>query len=528
MNLKSLSALGAVAAIGFGAQAASALPLSDYDANVINIYFGGATATDNVLENVALAVDGGYCAPNTIDVYRTTNNRVVFCRVTGDQVPGFPAAPNGLKVAFHKESRGGSSNGVNPLIAVANGNAHSLRWLDLAQLLATQGSNPTSCPGVVQAGTASLRQFTLHNNCSELLTVADTAGSAGTAGRYDVNGGISDTEPALSFPAPSPTNIAKLSSVGGLGIVFGVPVTTNLYRALQVAQGLNTGACATTPDSASCVPSLTRSQVRGLYTASIIDWDSLTNGSGTPLSQIAGVTAPNTTDVFICRRVATSGTQASFESYFLNERCAAGSATFAAPDDGSGPADTVWVPANPNNGFVNAGPSSGNVRSCLATYGNATNNRWALGVLSTEVSAGNLTDGNFRMVKIDGAPPSLEATANGDYDFFTENTLNRVAAGNPGFIAASDSRAVLLAYIENNIGRPALIADLNSPFQNRPWGDGGVLAIPGGAIVANASPTTTAELRTNPVNTQSRFGNNCATPTTVVGQPVDNVTGPRY
>lgn len=526
MLSRNLKGLALVAALGAVSTVGHALPLNDYDAAVVNVYYGGATATDNTLEGLFLAINRGVCTPGTIDVYRAPNNRVIFCRVDNTRVAGFPAAP-GLKVAFHKESRGGSSNGVNPLIDVANGRASDLLWLDLARLRA----ETTQCAGVAVAPTAALNGYINHASCSNLLTPADTAGSAGAAGRYDANGGISDVEPSLSFPAPSTADIARLTSVGGLGIIFGVPVTNALYAALQVAQGLNGGAACDTPaerDGPGCVPTLTRSQVRALYTGSVTNWDSFTNGAGIALSAIAGVTAPADSEVYICRRVATSGTQASFETYFLNQRCAADTATFVGPDDASGILDVTWNPPVPNgNTFVNAGPSSGNVRSCMALFNGA--NRWAVGVLSTEVSAANLTDGQFRMVKVDGAPPTLEAVANGDYDFFTENTLNRVRAGSTGAIPVGDPRATLLTYVEANIGLPLLVSQINAGFVGRPWGNGGVMTIPGtSGAVANPSPATATDLLTNPVNTQSRFGNNCATPTTVLGQPVDNVTGPRY
>ncbi len=115
------------------------------------------------------------------------------------------------------------------------------------------------------------------------------------------------------------------------------------------------------------------------------------------------------TNVFICRRVASSGTQASYESYWLQQRCDAtrGSTTpvpFAVPDDGS----TLTVGAPPKSriweaggGFVNAGEGSGDVRNCFNAHN--TNGTWAIGTLSTEVTASNLTAGNFRMVRIDGA-----------------------------------------------------------------------------------------------------------------------------
>ena len=517
---------GAIAAL-LGTQAAFALPANEWSADpaqVLNVYFGGATATDNALENTFLAINGGICAAGTIDIYRvpTTNrnNRVVFCRVTSAQVPGFPASnivggveTGGRKVAFHKESIGGSSNGVVPM---AREPALTLDFFNMA--------NAGGCSAAVTVpATAVLKAYENHVTCAD-TTVARVP-----------NGGISDTEPHLSSPALSLTEIGRLTSTRGLGIVFGVPVTVNLYRALQRAQGL------TPDDTQANVPSLTRSQIRGIYSGKILDWSQITGPNGAALWTFAGTAIPtndddgnnnNTVDaadpddtsVFVCRRVDSSGTEASFESYWLHQRCnvvanrgATAPPIFVTPDDGStatqgAPANAGWQTRG--GGFVNGSESSGDVRNCLAFHGN--NGTWAMGVLSTEVSSANLTQMNARMVRVDGALPNLASVANGDYDFFTENTLNRRRAGLTG--APSGETLTLLQALETRIGTPALVAAINSSFQNRPWGDGGVLSIAnGGSIVPNAAPATEAVMRTNPVNSQTRSAvnntvNNCNPP----------------
>ena len=518
-----LKKTAAFVALSIAASAANALPLADYDASTVNIFYGGATATDNIIENVWRANAGGLCVAGTIDIYRSVsadNERVVFCRVDSSTVPGFPAAP-GLKVAFHKESRGGSSNGVVPLISVAAGQAHALRWLDMNQLKAAGGAG---CGSTAVPASATLQAYTDHPNCQTFLTPVDTAASA----TYDVNGGISDVEPALSFPAPTADQLALLNTKPGLGIQFGVPVTEALYRALQVGQGITAKAeCDTLAeqDTPACVPSLTRAQVRGLYSGRITTWTRIRDRNGVALPSAPGVTAPGSNSVYMCRRVGSSGTQASFETYWLAQRCENGSPSFVVPNDGSTINDATWVPANVANGTRNAGPSSGNVRTCLNTYN--TGNRWGVGVLSTEVTGAQMV--GFRMAAIDGAAPSLENVANGDYDFFTENTLNRVADGAPGSLLATDPRRIAIEYIENNLGLPAVISEINQPFAGRPWGDGGTLAI-AGAFTPNAAPATKANMASNPVNTLSRSTsgttNNCNPPIAIRDTPANGSANP--
>jgi len=301
-----------------------------------------------------------------------------------------------------------------------------------------------------------------------------------------------------------------------------------LYRALQVGQGITAKAeCDTAleQDTTACVPSLTRSQIRGLYSGRIVNWTRLRDINGNALPSAPGVTAPASNVVHMCRRVGSSGTQASFETYWLAQRCESGSPAFALPNDGSSITDTTWIPANVANGTRNAGVSSGNVRTCLNTYNTA--NRWGVGVLSTEVTNAQMV--GFRMVAVDGAAPSLEHVANGDYDFFTENTLNRVADGFPGALLATDPRRIAIEYIETNLGLPAIISEINLGFAGRPWGDGGTLAIAGG-FAQNPTPATKAAMASNPVNTVSRSTggttNNCNPPIAIRDTPVNGSPNP--
>jgi ABC-type phosphate transport system substrate-binding protein len=528
-------ALAVVAALGAGN--ANALTRVEY-ATALKVYFGGATATDNVLESTFLAADGdGICdtffGAASIGVWRAANQRVVTCRVSNDNPvtagKGFATrAAGGTAIAFHKESAGGSSNGVNPLIAVAKGQAHSLRWLNV-------GGLANDCTVTNVPATPSTLAYTDHSGCALVETTADTAGSAGAAGTFDANGGISDNEPALAFPPPG-ADAGLLTSVPGIQILFGVPVTTALYRALQVAQFTDPNCTSDTNaalnvdsrDSAACVPSLEKQQVSALYSQGITDWSEFKGPTGVALTVYPGVSAPADTAVRICRRVSTSGTQATMEALMLNQRCASGVVEFAVPDDASTIEDTVYSPNQFTSGsLVNAAPSSGNVRTCLASAN--SNNFWGLGVLSTEVIAANYGAGNattppggngFRLVAVNGAAPNLVNAANGTYDLFSENTVNRVKAGGIG--AVTGQRLAIVELVSNRLGNVDALNTINGTFNiNAPWGQGGVLALP---AVANPStaPYTLAELQANPIGTQTRNGNTCNLPAMFKQQPVDN------
>lgn len=531
MNLITRSAIAVAVSAALGTTAAHALNRdAEYDA-AVKVYFGGATATDNTLEEVFITTTLGICDPvaKDIDIYRTNaNQRVITCRVTAESAAaagigthGFAArgaggeGTGGTLVAFHKESTGGSSNGVIPLINVAKGQAHALRWFDVGQLGAADCVSNT-------AVVAGLITYTNHSACpTTMLTPVDTAAST----TFNIHGGISDNEPALAYPAPG-TDAARLTSNPGLGIVFGVPVTTKLYRALQQTQ-FGVGSACDGADTEACVPSLTRSQIRALYTQTVADWSVFKNSAGTAMTSLA-TDPPADTGVRICRRVATSGTQASFEAHLLNQRCnvPGAIAVFAGPDDASTIEDTVYSPNDFLNGsFVNAAPSSGNVRTCLASAN--TNDFWGLGVLSTEVTDSNYNSGNagFRFVAIDGAAPNLANVANGDYDFFSENTINRIAAGNPGALTDGTAAREIVELIDERLSNQAVLINLNNTFDGRPWGNGGVLALSSFSTPQTA-PYTAADMTANPVNTQSRGANTCAPPVMVKQSPIITTPNP--
>jgi hypothetical protein len=506
MNLKFAirATLGASALL---AGSAHALAPSEYDGTQLDVYYSGATATDNILENNFRLVTGGICAPlSPIGIYRVqvTNrgNRVVFCRVTANQVAGFPASDTttvpgvetgGLKVAFHKESIGGSSNGVVPLYNQTN--------LEFFDMTAAAGCKAP----VARAATAELLGYNEYSGCPDTVV------------QKIPQGGISDTEPGLSFPPPTSAQINQLNTVAGLDIIFGVPVTENLYRALQVAQGilsddspLADGTCTVADrDTPACVPTLTESVVRGLYAGSITRWSqlytrgaagpenglSITSGVGgtitAPVNGFAGGTAP-ADSVFLCRRVATSGSQASAESHFLKQRCDTKQGTAPLPMRGGN--TIVGTLANGVQTVV-FNEASSDVRTCLTAHNTA--GTWALGVLSTEVNA---APSGWRFVGLERGLPNIASVMNGQYDYFVTNTLNRKT----GVGAPAGNTLALIQKIEANFGNKGLIAAANTPFQGRPWGDGGLLArySPANARVPDAIDGD-ATTRLNPVNTQS-------------------------
>ncbi len=488
MNLNKISAAMTAAMAGLVASTAFALPASDYNlvaGDTLDVFVGGASAQDGALERLFRNA----CTTGTLDIFRAgSNQRVMFCRINNAGVPGFPVA--GQKVAIHKTSIGGSGNGVQPVA-----NQTNLNFIDMAAIKA--GS-------ITCTGTSSVAAETVAGTTFAGYT--DHTGCGSTSGTRNAvpDAGISDVEPALV--GASAAEIGRLDVSSQNAVVFGIPVTEALRNALQQVQGLTVGA----EDEAN-MPSLSKAELSSIYNGGIVDWSQIVTSNGTDLPS-ASTTPPSDTQVYLCRRVSTSGTQASFEVHMLRQRCVAGVAPMLTGNDGG----VVGA------GTVNEGSGTGNVISCLNTHDGA--NRWAVGLFSTEnvesSVAATVNDGNvWRFIKIGGKAPTLLNVTNGDYDFFTEQSVQwrNATSGN----ALSGLKLTLMNDIKVNAGSPTIIRALNNGFIHS-WGDAGVMALitnghmPTAPVAGN--PVDALDVRTNPVltSTRSPLGapNNCQPPVT--------------
>lgn len=484
------------------------LPISEYNStpgDTLDVFISGSSSQDAVFERYMRLA----CSNNTVDIFRGNNQYVIFCRIHNiyDACPnlgcykgiaGFPIS--GQKVAVHKTSMGGSGNGVQP---VSNQTSLAFLDMDLVKRGITQCStNPISIP-TESAGRARFSGYTEHT-CSVIP-------------RYAVpDAGISDVEPELL--GASASEISRLNVQSQDAVIFGVPVTEALRNGLQEAQGLTVGA----EDEAN-MPSLSKGQLSSIFSGGITDWNQLVSGNGTGLPDAVS-TPPSDSQVYVCRRVPTSGTQAAFETYMLRQRCMAGVGSFISGNDGG----------IVGSGTANEGSGSGDMIACLNSHDAA--NRWAVGMLSTEKMEVNsmpaVNDGDvWRFIKINEYAPTLLNVANGKYDFFVEQFIQwrNAASGN----ALSGLKVTLMGWgtgsFAPEVGSPSTIRALNNGFRHS-WGDGGVMAlITNGHVPTQptpGAPLTDEAVRLNPVlaSTHSPFGypNSCQPP--IIYFPTDGST----
>jgi hypothetical protein len=418
MNRKTLG-LAVAATLGLGVGSAHALPLSDYNAaDTMDLYMSGASAQDNALRTLFTQLcdrgTGAGSATDTFNAYNGvsgTNQSMVFCRTKG--VTG---VANGTKILFHKSSVGGSGNGVQPVA-----NSTILLFMTTA----------STCPAVTPGSTVTCT--------ANALTPASGVGSV------PPDGGISDVEPKLL--GATPAEVLKLNVQSQNAVPFGLPVTVGLRNALQEAQCLTVGA----EDEAN-MPSLTKAQLAAIYAGNLTDWSSIVDEEGHPLTTARDTcangssrTAPVNSNVYVARRVNSSGTQASYEVYFLNARCTTSASVMAPANDGG-----VC-----GNGTVNEGSGTSNVKACLNTHNTA--NRWAVGIFSLE-NVSNLGTDAWRHIKVDGYAGTALNIEETRYTFWMEQSLQwrNAASGNALVDGAAgfQKKLSMMQAIASNAGQP--------------------------------------------------------------------------
>lgn len=372
----------------------------------IDVYLTGASAPQNSLAGIAAEIfNAGFTV--VYDNGTAGSKGASYRAYCGTLNATVGPALAGKKVRFLNRARGGSVWGVN---AVARDQAiASLNFADAA------------CAASALTG--------VNFECSE----AGDDFNAAAPGNRKPDFGVSDVEPSM-FKGPinvefgqtqlTTAELAKFTGTvkPGYQVIFGAALTNNV--------GLT---------------DLSKTQIASLLTGAYVTWDQ------------AGSALPN--PVTVCRRVQGSGTQASFNNYFLGFPCAANNiaqsgnlsptrmADSAGYGVGGSGTDVDPILIDPSFGPTTVeNPASGDVRSCLVNAQNGTDYTFkgddgkfykvlfsapggpygAIGVLSLD-SKGNTGFGTqWTFSKINGIDPIVQANSQvGLYDFVLENTFQR-------------------------------------------------------------------------------------------------------
>lgn len=433
------AAIGMIASPCFAITANNYSNISEFVGDTLNIRISGSTAQDPIVLGTAMSL----CTAGSLHRYSISNNFVFYCTPdagSGSGQVALPArSPAVTKLAIYKYAVGGSAFGVRPIQSTTeasgasiSSNGAQLPFLDLSRLAAncTGGSATTSIATFGSPPVGTYVDVRCSQSSSSLTTLATT---------YI---GLSDVEPEFFGAASS---FANVNSFPIYSLIFGVPVSYNIYTALQAQQGLASG------DAEANMPSLTSGQVSTAYRSVGIPWAAL------------GV-APGLSDgvVYVSRGLSTSGTQKAFEALVARtpnghpsgKSCSPNSDVFVEPDHGG----DALVTGNPESvcglssghPYVTAAASTTAMANCLANH--ASRGRGAIGMLATtERPQGN----NWRFVKIDGAAPNHANVASGRYPYYTEATLNLRAVGGGNVLATASAS-----------GYSSFVARLRSDFSN--------------------------------------------------------------
>lgn len=348
------------------------------------VYISGASALSGSLNNVVAAnCTGGSTNVKSLTINGSTSDgRVTVC--TTSSTDGQFTGP----FAVVKRDTNGSFDGVGPVIA---------------QTALTKWADVNSCDD------ATLR-----------CALDNTTAIVPHAGLSDVDTNVwigSNNTGALSIPVP--TNTASTVFNGGFaGQGFGVMVSESLYNAMmakQKAEGRLPADCAAgdfTPGK--CQPSISKEEY-----AAVIDGNNFAYVANGALSGDGNV-------VNLCRRVETSGTQASSNVYFLNNSCGTGNPTFGfkppkAVDLVNSPSAVAFSSANGDavtgnyDDFGGAfglfeGSGTGDARNCVIRRNNGNNPNNVADALGTYaigwISLENAPAAGWKYVKLDGVSPN--------------------------------------------------------------------------------------------------------------------------
>ena len=326
---------------------------------------------------------------------------------------------DGKNVLVKHTVDGGSFNSIGPVLDTTGVVQFPVKFIK--NVLATATSGCSAAPTGNNAD--GIPTFT---GCGNAVRARPAAGVGAS------DGGLADVDPPLFqdlLGALDATDlqIGALNSVAaGVGQEFGIVVSDWLYQAMQTQQkvaGKLPSTCVV-GDTATlaCQPSINKQQ----YT-SIVATGGSYHSDWTFLAGAAGAGH----NVNLCRRVSTSGTQASSNAFFLGAPCLRGALT------GGELTPATLGTYNAGKFIVTEGAGTGDVKTCLNTAGGkataADANAFAIGVISAENTVG-ATD-KFHYVKLDGVSPNLvpgdtkqrQAVIDGDYSFADETTVNWIS-----------------------------------------------------------------------------------------------------
>jgi hypothetical protein len=523
MNTKSsLIGIAVAAALLGGMPSAHALTPWTDGTPELTVYVSGGAAQDLAFAEVVKNNLAETSPTNTLDTFgdaTTTTSSNFGARWTVYYFTGKTGtAWAGRRIALVKRSLGAAGYGVVPVVANPQ---VKLEELTIDTLTAPGTANsPVTAEGtnryrVVVTGGAN-------GNAGTLLTLIESdAGITGVDPKLLLKPG------SINYPGTVarvgtgsdtfPTNINGVpdgfTQVNTGGQVYGIAVTTDLYKVLQAAQkisGTINPAAIGDYTNENDIPTLSRNFVASLLAGKIQTWDqvqvvakttaggatvgtaySLTSPTVTGLAnvQLPTLTAsqdfPNQTPVAVSVRNSGAAIGAVAYSVFLNHPFTSGS--YAIPPATDAAFDTTAAPIIKRPGGTTA---TGNLlddwnQGTNTSNGlNSTSSKfWGIAVNTADPNGSGSVGTNpedvsgkkhFRYVRIDGAAPTIENVANGSYPHWAEGVLiykNTLEQAQDGTV-----KVALLTALANGLASPTTAKTVNDTLVHT-WGRPGIFGL---------------------------------------------------
>ena len=452
----------------------------------ITLFISGGGAQDPALEGLLskLALAG------TFDVYKDNQNpaspgarfSAYFFQTNNSKIPGISSGATPVNLLIYKRTYGSAGYGVVPLLS----DDYQVQQLDIK---AAGAVSPITSPDTFYRVSVS----NLQNTRSDAgLTGVDIGLFTGI--NYPTAIGTDPAFPILDVSKASDKLV--INAAGGL--VYGVGVTLDLYKALQAAQIATGTLPADTKigdySKESSIPNLGRNFAASLIAGKIRTWDDVQViderpiatgantgqklGTLTSFATQAGVSAPSVNGknlVAVANRNKGAAVGAAINAVLLN---APGTQNAFNP---------VTSPGNPTNGPIAAQlPGTSQVTSLLAdwqaggntsTYNADSAKHWGVGIQSLDYNAsgaiGKDPSAAYRYVRIDGAAPTLPNVANGTYPLWAESTFQWRNAANNG---PSGDKLVILQKLAADLASPSVAASINQKIVQT-FGPSGAFAV---------------------------------------------------
>lgn len=449
------------------------------------VYGSGGPALDAAFAKI---VENTLAEANSVDTFSdvsatgTLGGRWQAFYFTGKANLGALLA--GKKIVFEKRTYGSGGYGVVPLLA-HNGAGLPIEHLNITGLPASawdaDGSSGRKWKKVLNGSNASTYLLKTVSDVGFLALDPNALLKPATENYTEQVKELISGDFEADWPLDLNKTPDTFTIINTGGYVYGIEVTEDLYRVLQAAQkisGTLSADISVGHYTDAAMPSLSRNFLASIFAGKVSNWEQIkivdkTTGTALPLTDpsilsAAGVSAQplnkdGITPIGIGRRNkgATSGAvaYARLLGYPATPRSHPPAANTVS-DDVDAPIVKSPTSLTATNNLLIDWQSGTNVSGLNPT----STKLWGIAISGGDRDPGASAQGTggkpWRYIKIDGAAPTIENVAAGNYPFWAEGTV-LYRTENPADALWSSKTALLKNFAED-MGSPSLAKQVNT------------------------------------------------------------------